>query len=299
MGIPGYRLQVGDAYLEDNQVPVIDPATGLPIVDPATENRSLFATPGRRPQQRPLPPPNSHFLLAGDFDRFQEPTTYLRADTLRQRRHVRQQVLTNWNGYQLLGIQPISGTDFDISLTTSASEASATGPRLPIAARGRFGIPGQVAGLLDYWGIKDEGLDDLGEGRMDLQPAKEYRYRLFGQHRQLLPYDLQSAAQTLWVSDRNFMEQYYEREWDEVLLENPNSIELKQIRDNWSGHCRRCPTESVLHPDRVVSASTTFCSASRSWATGSPGTSVSTVGYAQFKTAEPPEDPRSAVHLSP
>lgn len=294
LGIPGYRLQVGDAYFEDNQVPVIDPATGLPVVDPATGEPVLGS------QRLAVARNNVLFLrqipifywpvITTDL---QEPTTYLRRLRFGNDDMFGQQVLTNWNGYQLLGIQPISGTDFDISLDYLSKRGFGHGATFAYCREGAFGIPGPVAGLLDYWGIKDEGLDDLGEGRMDLQPAKEYRYRLFGQHRQLLPYDLQFSAQALWASDRNFMEQYYEREWDEVLLENPNSIELKQIRDNWSwaiaADARLNPffTQTEWFPrfDHFLLGQPLL----GNWFTWYER---STVGYGQFKTAQPPEDPR-------
>ena len=40
MGEPGYRLQANDVYFEDLQHPVIDPLTGLPLVDPERASRS-------------------------------------------------------------------------------------------------------------------------------------------------------------------------------------------------------------------------------------------------------------------
>ena len=94
-------------------------------------------------------------------------------------------------------------------------------------------FPGQSAGLADFWGIKDHGHDNLGRGQRNLALAKSYRYRWFWQHRQRLPYDLQLSAELGWISDRNFLEEYYEREWDE-LKDQTTGLELKQRIDNRS-----------------------------------------------------------------
>ena len=50
-----------------------------------------------------------------------------------------------------------------------------------------FGIPGQSAGMIDFWGIHDTGYDNLGQDRSHLQPETEDRYRFILQHRQQLP----------------------------------------------------------------------------------------------------------------
>ena len=93
--------------------------------------------------------------------------------------------------------------------------------------------PGRTAGLIDYWGIEDHGHDNLGRGQRDLALEKNYRYRLFWKHRQMLPYDWQLSAEVGWISDRNFLQQYYEREWDE-LKDETTGIELKRGADNIS-----------------------------------------------------------------
>lgn len=294
LGIPGYRLQVGDTYFEDNQIPTVDPATGLPVVNPATGDPVL--------QHQRLAVSRNNVLFIRQIPVFywpvittnlEEPTTYIRRLRFRNDQIFGQQVLTNWNGYQLLGLQPIPGTDFDLSLDYFSERGFGHGATFAYSREGAFGIPGPVAGLLDYWGIQDQGLDNLGTGRAGLVPAKEYRYRLFGQHRQLLPYDLQFSAQTLWISDRNFIEQYFEREWDELLLENPNSFELKQIRNNWSW--------AVAADFRLNSffTQTEWLPRLDHFWLGQPliGNRFtwyehSTVGYGRFLTAEPPEDPR-------
>ena len=45
--------------------------------------------------------------------------------------------------------------------------------------------------------------------------------------------NLQLSAEVGWISDRNFLEQYLEREWDEQK-DQTTGVELKQATDNHS-----------------------------------------------------------------
>ena len=70
---------------------------------------------------------------------------------------------------------------------------------------------------------------------MNLVPEKKYRNRLFWNHRQMLPWDLRLSAEVGWISDRNFLEEYFKREW-ETLKDETTGLELKRITGNndWS-----------------------------------------------------------------
>jgi hypothetical protein len=70
---------------------------------------------------------------------------------------------------------------------------------------------------------------------MNVEPEASYRYRLFWQHREMLPYDLQFSAEVGWISDRNFLEEYYKNEWD-TLKDETTGVELKRVTGNssWS-----------------------------------------------------------------
>jgi hypothetical protein len=100
---------------------------------------------------------------------------------------------------------------------------------------GMFDVPGHVAGLADFWGIQDQGVDTLGQQRMAVPPEKSYRYRLFWQHREELPYDMRLSAELGWISDRNFLEEFYKTEWD-TLKDETTGVELKRLMGNssWS-----------------------------------------------------------------
>ncbi len=117
MGDPGYRFQSDDIYFEDIQRSPVDPVTGLPLVDaagqPVVEHQRMATA-------------NNDFLFLGPVPIFywptmatdlNEPTYYLKSAQLRQDSVFGNvQLLTHFNGYQLLGIQnkPV-GTDFDVA----------------------------------------------------------------------------------------------------------------------------------------------------------------------------------------
>ncbi len=236
LGEPTYRLQSGEVYFEDIQKPLVDAVTGQPLVDPngqpIVDHEKLATASNNLLFLGPVPifywP-----VIATDLN---EPTYYIRRARLRQDNVYGTQVLTNWNGYQLLGIRDKpAGTDLDITLDYLGLRGFGYGGTFAYDRPELFGIPGHVGGLLDYWGIQDHGTDNLGQGRSDVPPEASYRFRLFGQHRQLLPYDLQVSAELGWISDRNFLEEYYKREWDE-LKDETTGVELKQFLGNstWS-----------------------------------------------------------------
>ncbi|MCH8839945.1 MAG: hypothetical protein IH831_04575 [Planctomycetes bacterium] len=62
-------------------------------------------------------------------------------------------------------------------------------------------------------------------------PEKDYRFRLFGRHRQRFSNGWELTGEAGWISDRTFLEQYYEREWDET--KDPRTgLRLKRLADN-------------------------------------------------------------------
>ena len=110
---------------------------------------------------------------------------------------------------------------------------SDTGPTFKYDRPDFFGIEGHAVGLIDFWGISDHGLDNLGLGRRELPLEASYRYRLFAEHREMLPDGFQLSVELGAVSDRNFLQQYFQREYDE-LKDESSDVELKKIDDNMS-----------------------------------------------------------------
>ena len=199
---------------------MIDPATGQPVIQHqrlmTAENDVLYLG---------SVPVFYWPTIATDLN---DPTYYIRrvqarSDTV----FGTEQLLTNWSGYDLLGIKnKPKGTDLDVSLDYLSARGFGYGATYKYEMPSLFGVPGRAAGLLDYWGIQDHGIDNLGQGRSDIPPEASYRFRLWGEHRQELPYDLQLTAELGWISDRNFLEEYYKTEWD-TLKNETTDVELK------------------------------------------------------------------------
>jgi len=237
MGRPGYRIQSGNIYFEDHEAPLLDPLTGQPMFHPETGEPLV--------DHQRMATSRDNVLFLGSVPIFywptlatnlEDPSFYIRRVRIKNDKVYGTQILTNWDGFQLLGIRNRpAGTDWDLSLDYLGDRGLGHGSTLIYNRDGFLTLPGRTSGLLDYWGIQDHGLDNLGRGRRSLLPKKDYRHRFFWQHRQQLPGDFQLTGEVGWISDRNFLEEYHEREWDQ-LKDQSTGIELKRTRDNisWS-----------------------------------------------------------------
>ena len=236
MGEPSYRLQAGDIYFEDIETPAVDMA-GQPLVDPATGrpiiDHQRMATSSNNLIYMGSIPVFYWPLMSTDLN---EPTFYIRNAALGQDNVFGTQILTHWSGYQLLGVRNRpKGTDLDISLDYLSKRGFGYGGTFTYNRDDVFGLSGPTGGLLDAWAIQDHGTDDLGQERRDVPLEATYRFRVFGQHRQRFENDLQFSAELGWISDRNFLEEYYKSEWEQ-LKDESTGIELKRITGNnsWS-----------------------------------------------------------------
>ena len=89
---------------------------------------------------------------------------------------------------------------------------------------------GKILGYIAH----DTGEDKLGrdDTRQNLKPPRELRGRFSWLHRQYLPYSWQLTTGLSYLSDENFLEEYYRHEFD-VGNEQETFIHLKRIQDNW------------------------------------------------------------------
>lgn len=296
MGRPGYRIQSGDVYFEDLQSPVFDPQTGQPVVDAET------GEPVVRHERLATSRNNFLFLgpvpifywptLASDLD---DPTFYLRRMRLKNDSVFGLQVLTDWDAYELLGVRnPPAGTEWDLSLDYMDDRGFGHGTTFTYGREEFLGLAGPVSGLVDFWGIKDDGLDVLGLGRRSLVPPKDYRWRLFWQHRQLLSAEWQLTAEASWLSDRNFLESYFEREWDE-WKDQTTGVELKRLHEN-----RALSLAADLRVNKFFTQTEWLPRADHYWL-GQPllhdtftWYEHTSLGYARLGVAQNPTDPADA-----
>ena len=240
-GVPGYELRARDMSYEDVQHPRIDPLTGIPAVDPTgaqiidhekmvTSRNNVIAI-----EQVPVfywP------VIATDME---QPNYYLDGVRFTSDRVFGNRIMTDWDGYQLLGIRnKPPGTKLIFSADYLSKRGPATGATFNYERQTLWGVPASTSGFVDMWGIYDNGLDNLGYLRRDFIPENTFdpnrqhlRGRLLAQHRQLLPNDWQLTGELGYISDNNFLEQYYEREWDQ-LKDESTDLEIKKYLDNSS-----------------------------------------------------------------
>lgn len=138
------------------------------------------------------------------------------------------QVMVDFDAYQVLGLQGLDGTRWGISTDYLSKRGFALGTSF------RYNVPNlglaPTNGFLDVWGLRDKGFDTLGSDRVNLVPEEETRGRLLFQHKQYLTPDTELWAEVGLISDRNFLEQYFEQEWN-TQKDQSTAIRLRQYYD--------------------------------------------------------------------
>jgi len=134
-------------------------------------------------------------------------------------------VETRWFLSRLLGLREPEGTDSTLSLDYYGERGLGGGVEVGYERENYFGS------LLGYI-IDDNGEDRLGRTRKSVEVPQETRGRFRLQHRHFLPYDWQLTAEVSYLSDKNYLEQYYRSEFN-VGKEQETLLHLKRIQDNW------------------------------------------------------------------
>ncbi len=235
MGVPAYWLQAGQVTFQDIQTPRTDPLTGQIASDLVTGDIAV--------DHQYMATSRNNFLFAGGLPvlywpvmatDLSQPNFYLDSLTVRNDDIFGFQIFSDWNMYQLLGMRsPPEGTQWTFSPDYLSKRGFALGTEVEYDRFGFFTIPGPVTGHLDAWGIQDRGTDNLGLDRRSVVPTTDTRGRVLWHHRQYLPGGFQFTAEVGWISDFNFLEQYYEQEWDEGK-DQTTGLELKRFVDHSS-----------------------------------------------------------------
>ena len=238
IGVPRYWLQSGNVTVTDSPTPLVDPFTGQPLIDPATGEQQV--------NHNYLATSNDNFVYIGGVPVFYwptiatdltKPTFYVDSITFSSDRIFGQQVYLDFDIYQILGIEnPPPGTRWTLSTDYLSERGAALGTNFRYAGDTLMGIPGPYQGFIDAWGLPhDEGLDTLGRDRMNMVPETRHRGRVLAQHRQLIGADWQFTGELGLISDRNFLEMFYENEWD-TFKDQTTGAELKRFNENrtWS-----------------------------------------------------------------
>ena len=232
-GKPGYRLQSSDIFIEsryDNALlgpGMVDPVTGAPLVqEPTPWIRSLNNTF----LIEDVPLLYSPYLSAPAED----PNIPLRRATFEQDRIFGTQLRTVWDMFQIIGREEPPGTRWDLLADYYSDRGPAVGTSGEYSGFDLFGVPGPYHGEGLAFYVRDDGKDNLGLDRRRLIPKSNNRYRFQLRHRQEVPENITLFGELGLLSDRNFLEQYYEQEFD-TGKDVESLLYAKQQVDNWAG----------------------------------------------------------------
>ena len=301
MGVPSYWLQTGQFSLNNVPRSSVDPVSGHSNINPETGRPEL--------EYDRIVTSRNNLLFLGSVpvlywpsitSNLNDPRYYLNSFAINNDRVFGTQVLTGFNLYQLLGIhRPIENTEWSLNLDYLSERGFGFGTEFNYDVISPFGRPGRAVGFLDAWGINEEGFDNLGRERRSLVPEEDFRGRIFGRHRHFLPGGFQFNGEIGLISDRNFLEQYYEQDWDEKK-DFTTGVELKRTIDNrsWSvtadGHVNDFFTQTEWLPrlDHFWIGESIF----GDWMTWQEH---STIGYGHVTPATTPLDPADAAKFDP
>jgi hypothetical protein len=139
------------------------------------------------------------------------------------------------NVYQLLGLQQPPNTGWRLNLDYLSYRGPGVGTSFDTATRDFFGLTARQNVEVKGYAIYDRNFDLLGGPRPenDFSPPN-FRGRLtIRDNVQELPDGFSVQAQVSALSDRNFLEQYFKREFD-LDWNQATFVYLKQQQDNWA-----------------------------------------------------------------
>lgn len=292
MGVPRYWLQSEQLQLTDRGRVVVDPATGsqTTISEPYVESNNNFVYVGGVP-----------ILYWPTFGTsLQNPGYYISGVSVGNDNIFGTQVGVDFDLFQLFGVDDAPrGVTWELSTDYFSERGPALGTNLNYTLPGLLGVPGPVNGFFDAWGIDDNGLDNLGSDRRSLTPETDLRGRALLRHRHYLPNDYEFIAEVGFLSDRNFLEQYLENEWDQDV-DHRTGLRLRkhldanlfdvsadvQVNDFFTETERLPELEHYLLGGSLLGDRLTY-------------NQHNSVGYQRLNVADLPVDPAEAAEFSP
>ncbi len=234
LGIPSYEFKSGTLTFEDEQTPAINPFTGQPELDAAGQpiiNHEQLVTGQNNVILLESVPVFYWPFFAADLER---PPLYINSLTYRHDQVFGNQFLLNLNPYEILGVRKKpQGTDWIVSLDYLSDRGFGGGTKFDYDRQGFFDWPGRYHGFVDAWYIDDHGHDNLGLDRRDITFPNPFRGRTLFRHEQELPDDWQARLEVGQITDRNFLQEYYQQEWEEQK-DQVTRFNLRHLRDNAS-----------------------------------------------------------------
>jgi hypothetical protein len=231
---PGLKVYVAEATVEEKEIPkksifgrqYINRQTGVP----ETENQRLFDGSSVFLELERVPVFYLPFLR-GDVN---DPLGPLESVTLGYNRVFGARVGATFNVFDLLGMDPLPETRWRFDADYLSRRGPAAGTTFEYTTHEFLGAPAGVTGLVKAFGIHDSGPDILGGDRGTNDNHPEWRGRLlWRQNVQGLPDGFSLQTQVSALSDKNFLEQYFDYEFANDINQETFAY-LKQQQDNWA-----------------------------------------------------------------
>lgn len=235
MGVPTWEFRTRELTLTDEQLPVPGPF-GMPLIDPITgepavEHQQFVTSRGNTVTLGGVPVLWWPVLATNA----RKPTFYINDLKVKNDQIFGTQVLTSWDVFQVLGIrQAPEGVDWDFNADYLSLRGPGLGTSLLYNRPQFLGLATPANGIADAWFVVDHGIDKLGLERNDFIYSNypdAFRGRAFWRHRQDLLGGWQARGAAGWISDFNFLEEYYESEWEEGY-EQRTWFDLRRPTDN-------------------------------------------------------------------
>ena len=230
-GVPTYRIESDDIFLENRYDhgwlgkgdTKIDPQTGMKV----PRARPWITSLNNRLRLGETPVFVSPFL-SGPAE---APHIPLESITFGQDRIFGGQLKTKWDMPSLLGWETSAGLDWKMHANVYTERGFWLGNSVNYTGIEPLGHPGSFFGESEAVWINDYGEDNLGLDRRNLDIASNTRGRVLWRHRQQMTNSFSITGEVGFLSDRNFLEQYYENEWDRGK-DNETLLNLNYQEDN-------------------------------------------------------------------
>ncbi len=145
------------------------------------------------------------------------------------------QVYSTWDVYKLLALRPPEGHRWRLELDYLSDRGPAAGTNYDytLAPSERGYSPG--SGFVRLYGLSDEGVDIIGGGRGVEPTHPDFRGRAQWRHvQELFSADTYFQGQLSYLSDQNFLEQYYKAEFDLGPNQDTFAYLTHRYRNMWA-----------------------------------------------------------------
>ncbi len=257
---PGYSFNSRSMDIEEEVVPMQDPTTGKSF-----GAKSDSSTPKRLKTY--LNASQNIFFISGvpvfywpfmkaDEDDLNPP---FRAINPGYVNYFGEYVLTDWNGFRVFGLKRPKEIDvWNLEVDALTARGLGLGTNLGYYGKNLLNeMPGEYFGYFKMWGLQDHGIDDLGTGpaiitngpagagkrgfqRNAVPPYQQYRGMITYRHMQSLLEDSSDPLEDFraqlefgYISDRHFLEQYYQNEFNAGRDQNTDLYVIRQ-KNGWA-----------------------------------------------------------------